>query len=56
MDIGISQITNVITASTTSYMVEYKSIFLLMGGLVLALGVIGALIDRFTGHPDATGV
>jgi hypothetical protein len=47
MDIGAAQITNVIVASTTSYMGAYSSIFLLIGGLVLALGVIGALIDKF---------
>jgi hypothetical protein len=48
MDIGADQITNVIVASTTDYIVEYSSVFLLIGGLVLALGVIGALLDIFT--------
>jgi hypothetical protein len=47
MNIGANEITSVIVASTTSYISEYSSIFLLVGGLVLALGVIGALIDRF---------
>lgn len=47
MDIGANQITSVIVASTTSYISAYSSIFLLIGGLVLALGVIGALLDKF---------
>jgi len=47
MDIGANQITSVIVASTTDYIQAYSSIFLLIGGLVLALGVIGALLDKF---------
>lgn len=47
MDIGADQITSVIVASTTSYIGAYSSIFLLIGGIVLALGVIGALLDKF---------
>lgn len=47
MDIGASQITNVIVASTTDYISTYSSIFLLVGGIVLALSVIGALLDYF---------
>lgn len=50
MDIGASEITDVIVASTTSYLVEYSSIFLMVGGLVLALAVIGGLVDLFTGQ------
>jgi hypothetical protein len=52
MDIGASQITNVIVASTTDYISTYSSIFLLVGGLVLALGVIGALFDKFFPRQD----
>jgi hypothetical protein len=47
MDIGADEITSIIVASTTDYIAEYSSIFLLVGGLVLALGVIGALLDKF---------
>lgn len=47
MDIGADQITSVIVASTTDYISAYSSIFLLIGGLVLALAVIGALLDKF---------
>jgi len=47
MDIGASQITSVIVASTTDYLGEYSPIFLLIAGLVLAIGVMGALIDKF---------
>jgi len=50
MDIGASQITSVIVASTTDYIAAYSPVFLLIAGLVLALAVIGALIDRF--FPD----
>ena len=57
MDIGADQITTVIVASTTSYISAYSSIFLLIGGIVLALGVIGALLDKFFGrHDDTQGV
>jgi uncharacterized membrane protein YccC len=47
MDIGASQITSVIVASTTDYISTYSSIFLLIGGIVLALAVVGALLDKF---------
>lgn len=49
MDIGANQITTIIVASTTDYIATYSSVFLLGGGLVLALGVMGALLDRFFG-------
>ena len=52
MDIGANQITTVIVASTTDYISSYSSIFLLIGGIVLALGVIGALLDKFFGRHD----
>lgn len=52
MDIGADEITSVIVASTTDYMVEYSPIFLLMGSLVLALVVIGAILDRFFPRQD----
>jgi predicted membrane channel-forming protein YqfA (hemolysin III family) len=47
MDIGASQITTVIVASTTDYIQTYSSVFLLVGGIVLALAVIGAMLDKF---------
>jgi len=47
MNIGASEITNVIVASTTDYIGEYSPVFLLIGGVVLAFGVIGGLIDVF---------
>jgi predicted membrane channel-forming protein YqfA (hemolysin III family) len=55
MDIGASQITNIIVASTTSYMVTYSSLFILMGSIVLALGIIGALLDKFFPDRQNTG-
>jgi len=45
MDIGGSQIVTTIASSTTNYFEVYSPIFLLIGGLVLALAVIGVLID-----------
>jgi len=54
MDIGADQITSVIVASTTDYISAYSSIFLLIGGIVLALGVIGALLDKFFPRQDDT--
>lgn len=50
MDIGANEITDTIVNSSSDYLVEYSPIFLMIGGLVLALAVIGALIDRF--YPD----
>jgi len=47
MDIGANQIVDVIVSSTTAYVAEYSPIFLLIGGIVLALAVIGALLDKF---------
>lgn len=45
MDIGGSQIVTTIASSTGNYFEVYSPIFLLIGGLVLAIGIIGALID-----------
>jgi len=47
MDIGIQQITNIIIASTTDYMVTFSPIFLLMGGLVLAFVIVFSLLGFF---------
>jgi len=56
MDIGANQILDVIVASTTDYIATYSPIFLLIGGIVLALAVIGALLDRFFGQETETKV
>lgn len=48
MDIGINEITNIIASSTTNYLVVFSPIFLLMGGLILAIVVTFALISIFT--------
>lgn len=45
MDIGGTQIVATIASSTGNYFEVYSPIFLLIGGLVLALGIVGALID-----------
>jgi hypothetical protein len=52
MDIGASAITTTIVGSTTGYLAEYSPIFLLVAGIVLAIGVIGAILDRFLGSKD----
>lgn len=45
MDIGGTQIVSTIASSTSNYFEVYSPIFLLIGGLVLAMVVIGSLID-----------
>lgn len=52
MDIGIQQITDVIIASTTSYLVTFSPLFLFIGGLVLAITVIFALLGFFKKDTD----
>jgi len=52
MDIGGSQIVTTIASSTTNYFEVYAPIFLLVGGIVLAIGVIGALIDMVTNKKE----
>ena len=54
MDIGGSQIALWIASSTTAAFEAYAPIFLLVGGLVLALAVIGGLIDRFFPSDELT--
>ena len=50
MDIGTTEITNIIIASTTDYLVTFSPVFLLMGGLLLAFVVIAFLISSITGR------
>lgn len=45
MDIGGSQIVTTIASSTTNYFEVYSPIFLLVGGVVLAVGIIGVIIE-----------
>lgn len=49
MDIGIQNIVDIIVASTTDYLVVFSPVFLLMGGIVLAMVVIFALIGFIPG-------
>jgi F0F1-type ATP synthase assembly protein I len=52
MDIGISSIVPIIIGSTTDYISTYSPVFLLISGIVLALAVIGGIIDKFFGSRD----
>lgn len=53
MDIGVANIVTTIGSSTTSYLVTYAPIFVLIIGLVLAIAVIGAILDRlYPGQDD----
>jgi hypothetical protein len=45
MDIGGVQILETIASSTSTYFEVYSPIFLLVGGVVLAMGIIGVLVD-----------
>lgn len=49
MDIGASQIVTQIASGTTQYLSVYAPVFLLMGGIILAIGIIGVLISFLTG-------
>ena len=49
MDIGAQGIVNTIASSSTQYLASYSPIFLLIGGLVLAFGVVSVLIGFFGG-------
>lgn len=48
MDIGASQIVLQIASGTTQYLSVYSPIFLLIGGIVLAIGIIASLISILT--------
>ncbi len=52
MDIGGSQIVTTIASSTSTYFEVYSPIFLLVGGIVLAISIIGALINYTTGKKE----
>lgn len=47
MDFGLGGSVGVIASSTTGYLSAFSPIFLLIGGIVLALGVIERLLDYF---------
>lgn len=57
MDIGAQGIVDTIASSSTQYLASYSPIFLLIGGLVLAFGVISVLIGFFGGNiADIDGI
>lgn len=49
MDLGVESIPGILTSGATAYLVEFKDLFLLIAGLLLAFGVIGYLIDILVG-------
>jgi len=49
MDIGISNIVPIIAQSTTDYLAEYSPLFLLIAGLLLAVGIIFKLLGFIPG-------
>jgi hypothetical protein len=51
MDIGTSEITAVIASSTTSYLGVFSPVFLLIGGLLLAVIIVIFLISLISGRP-----
>lgn len=48
MDIGISEIVPVIASGTTQYLATYSPLFLLVGGIILAIGIVAVLISFLT--------
>jgi len=49
MDLGISNIVPIIADSTTGYLSTFSPLFLLIGGILLAVGVGFALLSFLTG-------
>lgn len=54
MDIGASQIVSQIASGTTQYLAVYAPVFLLIGGIILAIGIIGVLITMVSGRKIET--
>jgi len=50
MDFGLGSAIGNIASSTSAYLLAFSPVFLLIGGLVLALGILDWLFDRF--FPD----
>lgn len=49
MDIGIAQIVDQISSSTTSYLVTFSPLFLFIGGVILAMVVLALLVQTIFG-------
>lgn len=47
MDIGSTQIVTEVVSGATTALSDYKAVFLLVGGIVLAVGIIDRLIHIF---------
>lgn len=51
-DIGISNIVTVIIGSAGDYLTLYSPLFIAIAGIVLAIGVLGGIIDRIFPQKD----
>jgi predicted membrane channel-forming protein YqfA (hemolysin III family) len=47
IDIGFAQIAALIAESTTDYLVMISPVLLLIGGIILAFGIIAMLVNVF---------
>jgi len=52
MDLGIEPITGIVASGTTDYLVQFKGIFLLVGGIVLAFVILTMLVAIVRGEKD----
>jgi len=49
MDIGATEIVSQVTSGATQYLSVYSPVFLLIGGIILAIGIVGVLISFVSG-------
>lgn len=50
MDLDFDTVVSIISSSTTSYVSEFSPVFLLIGGILLAFGVMAMLVSMLTGR------
>jgi hypothetical protein len=49
MDIGATELVSQVTSGATQYLSVYSPVFLLIGGIILAIGIVGVLISFVSG-------
>ena len=52
MDLGVDTIPGILASGTTGYLVQFKGLFLLIGGIVLAFVVITGILNILRGTDD----